>query len=221
MIPITDVRENLPSLRDDQKDLSGVFRGSAVQNRVMTMVNLSTTNEERNTSCRPTRNHGNLQFTSVIHEQEEEGKGTIDFRNRKIIHNTQLERPGFFTHREEEKFLNNDSFNPLLEAECNSDEDRKSKDEERKSDLQEEQKLPLQSDDGEERSIHERLQIEERKRSISAQDPVRKIPKFEREEDSQRQVIENNLFKNEQKISNRDKEEIEELINDFYLQNQE
>jgi hypothetical protein len=208
--PIADLRENLPTLRDDQKDLSSVFRGSAVQNRVITMINLSTTNEERNTSCRPTRNHGNLHFTSVIPEHEEEGKGTIDFRNRNFLENTNLDRPGCFTQREEEKFNNNDSFNPLIEAESNSDEERKSKSEERKSILLDEQKHPPESDDGEERSIHEQLQIEERKRSISAQEPVRKLPKFEQQNDIHRHVAENKFFENEQD------EEIEELINDFY-----
>lgn len=201
---------------------SGPFAVKVSNNPTMmeTPSNVATENKELTTKS---RNRTRFQFNDVIQEHEEEGKGTIDFRNRTSLKESGAGRM-FMTHREETKHNRSESNQPLIKV---RDEDVV----EKIVRMNEIQQVDESSDNNSEESKHNKKleeskhefeSFEERKRSISAREPTRKI-QFNNPQMVSKgplNVKQNNLFQPNSRTEiimrvNEDEEDIDELINEF------
>lgn len=181
-----------------------------------TPCNIVTENKELTTKS---RNRTRFQFNDVIPEHEEEGKGTIDFRNRTSLKESGENRM-FMTHREETKHNRTESNQPLIKV----------RDEDVVENIVRINNIKQEDESSEESKHNEHYKesknmfedFEERKRSISAREPTRKI-QFNNPEllsNGPLNVKQNNLFqpnsRTEMRLQmNEDEEDIDELINEF------
>ena len=232
VIPILEYQEKAAILSAQQRNDQplATFSNTASANINMTHANFST-HEDRDKSVAKTRNRHQFQYSSVIHEHEEEGKGTIDYRNRNGLRNDTTNRH-FHTHRDEINHNRNESRDPLM-LEDQDDQvhsnysvkrsnqrveesklDEHEQDEEMKSNHLEEGRQNFSRVDLDDSAIRSIQMMEERKRSISAQEPVRKLPRFEEPNSLPQMMLKkNNLILDKKFIQKEEKfEEIEELI---------
>ena len=209
------------------------------RSRIMGRQHTSGGNEERDLSNLKSRNRSRFQHTNVILEHEEEGKGTIDFRHRTPFRE-EAKAQRFMTYREESKHQRNESISPLMHNVYNGDEepdqDSEQKDHDDQSVQNEQSKLDRSEESKGEhnfRNIDDAIlrsieRVEDRKRSISAREPTRKIQMTALSshhklpapiqqnnlfEVNSRPVFENSSEANREVVQ--DEEDIEELINRF------
>lgn len=185
-----------------------------------------------------TRNRNRLQINTVIHEHDEEIKGTIDFRNR----NRQREEEKgarFHTQREENKHLRDQSIDRLIQENIadnandgdNDGEENNESIENNHNHLSREESKQINPVNTQENINNEDnilVDVEERKRSISARGGGRRMHSNELisfqshgnsyqqpGEIASRNHVPNIAWRSSENRNRNDEEEIDELINDF------
>ena len=101
---------------------TGIHRGISMN------ASMSVTNELRYPSNTKSRNTGARELSNIIHEHEEEYKGTIDFKHRRsgMRNLEEFKHPRYLSMREESKSLVNDSIEPMIRPlEDEEDEEEK------------------------------------------------------------------------------------------------
>lgn len=240
VVPIPDLSNGAQIVTQPKMNhTTELVSANTPRTRIMGRQHTSGGNEDRDLSNLKSRNRSRFQHTNVILEHEEEGKGTIDFRHRTPFRE-EAKAQRFMTYREESKHQRNESISPLMHNVYNGDEepdqDSEQKDHDDQSVQNEESKLDRSEeskgehnfqniDDAILRSIE---RVEDRKRSISAREPTRKIqmtalsshhklpaPVQQNNlfEVNSRPVFENSSEANREVVQ--DEEDIEELINRF------
>lgn len=188
-------------------------------------------------SSSKTRNRNRLQINTVIHEHEEEVKGTIDFRNRNRLREEE-KGARFHTQREENKHQRDESIDRLIQENNvdnfndgmnEVDANNESRNNERNEfDREESKNNQVNTQENVEKNNF-LIDIEERKRSISARGERGRIHSSEileiqnhimnsyqmHEEAEGRNHIPNIAWQSSGNRNRNDEEEIDELINDF------
>lgn len=210
IVPLPDLSQKNDMIlnSDRQSNMPNPFSQQIHSNRNLTLVNHTTSNDDRDSSNIRTRNRNRFHFSSAIPENEEEGKGTIEFKSSRHPHTFTLNNRRQYS-REEIKDRNNESVDPLIYQEDNIEQEIEENvgiespksSEESKRNLSEESKhnSPHRNEAEGVKAID---RFEERKRSISAREPTRKLH-MNRNTEYQlpMQLQQNNLFKAQSKPS--------------------
>lgn len=203
--------------------------------------NNPTTQDQTEMRGMKSRNRSRYDLTKPIIEHEEEAKGTIDFKNRPALREESKERP-FGSYRVGMGDPLNDSNQPFIkesneEYKLNEGEDNSIENALRMINQAEGQEMKLIPSQEEGRDEEEKMEeskdlsshnsggLNDRKRSISAQEPTRNLrlegSRSQRNKISIKnnlQIKKNNLIerrKMEVPIKIQSQAEIDELINDF------
>lgn len=244
VIPEPDLEQSAGALLDHNR----IYQNDSVPSnntgplRGLAMINTSAVTDDRHHSVLRTRNRNVHQLSSIIHENEEENKGTIDFRNRVTPPPLEAGRHSRSVSHNGQNSRRDESFEPLIQNILNDTEEAKANPPPR-GDLNSIEQLEMAFNPNREESKHFTSREESkkgldqppeeknlsspdrssRKRSISAQNPVRLPPRMETVDPRRPPMMENpsNNFFNSHSRRNmsieggryQPDEEIDDLIN--------
>ena len=117
VIPIEDTGEDFKRLSLNKLNNMNPVESNPTINsanqRGITATSVGGRNLQAFYSANKTRNRNHLQINTVIHEHDEEIKGTIDFRNRNRLREEEKEQR-YYTQREENKHQRDESIDRLI-----------------------------------------------------------------------------------------------------------